>query len=264
VIARYIISLQEHAVPHVQLDTSDHIATITIAPPEGRYDRAFLDALAAAAAQVAAAEEVHAVVLHAQADFGLGWTAAALEEPEAIPGVPSLADGIHAVAAIPQPVVAAVRGAATSAGLELALACDIRLAADNARFALPDTLAGSVPRAGGTQRLPRAIGRAEALRLTLTGEEIDAAEALRIGLVSAVVPLDELDAAARTLAAVIASRGPIATRMAKEAVHHGLEMPLDRALRYELDLTVLLQSTADRAEGVRAFAEKRPPRFIGR
>ena len=99
---------------------------------------------------------------------------------------------------------------------------------------------------------------------TLLGEEIDAAEALRIGLVSRVVPSDGLDAAAQTIAATVASRGPIATRLAKEAVHRGVEMPLDQALRYELDLTVILQSTADRAEGVRAFAEKRPPRFIGR
>ncbi len=129
---------------------------------------------------------------------------------------------------------------------------------------MPDTQAGGVPLAGGSQRLPRAVGRAEALRLLLLGEEIDAAEALRIGLVSRVTPAGGALVAAREIADAIASRGPIATRMAKEAVHRGVEMPLQQALRYELDLTVILQSTADRAEGVRAFMEKRPPRFIGR
>src|SRR5690606_15826010 len=100
--------------------------------------------------------------------------------------------------------------------------------------------------------------------LVLLGEEVDAAEALRIGLVSRVVLAEELDSAAQAIADAVAARGPIATRLVKEAVHRGGEMTLDQALRYEVDLTVLLQSTADRAEGVRAFAEKRPPRFIGR
>ncbi|MEX1022370.1 MAG: enoyl-CoA hydratase-related protein [Dehalococcoidia bacterium] len=251
----------------VRTESRDHVATITIAPAGGLYDRALLDALGEAAAAVAADAAdggVRVVLLRADGDFGAGWAADADATPDGIPGVPSAAAGIEAVAGIPQPVIAALRGQVRSAALELALACDIRVAAVDARFALPDTQAGGVPRAGGTQRLPRAVGRAHALRLVLTGEEIDAAEAKRIGLVSAVVPSEDVDATARSLAGTIAARGPIATRLAKEAVHRGLEMPLAQALRYELDLTVLLQSTADRAEGVRAFAEKRPPRFIGR
>lgn len=251
-------------MPLVQTAVTDHVATITIDPPDGGYDRALLDALGAAAAEVAANEDVRAAILRSHGRFGGGWTVDALQEPVGIPGVPHVASGIDAVAAIPQPVICAVRGPAHSIALELSLACDIRVAEEGATFALPDTLGGSVPLGGGTQRLPRAIGRAEALRLILLGEEIDASEALRIGLVSRVVPSEELDSAAQAIADAIAARGPIATRLAKEAVHRGVEMPLDQALRYELDLTVLLQSTADRAEGVRAFAEKRPPRFIGR
>ena len=251
-------------MPLTRIDVTDHVATITFAPPAEGYDRALLDAIGAAAAQVAAREDVRAVILRSDVDFGVGWSASALDEPVGIPGVPHVAAGIDAVAAIPQPVLAAIRGRAHSVALELALACDVRVTDEDATFAMGDTSLGRVPLAGGTQRLPRAIGRAQALRLVLLGEEIDAAEALRLGLVSRAVRADELDAAAMAIADAIASRGPIATRLAKEAVHRGVEMPLDQALRYELDLTVLLQSTADRAEGVRAFAEKRPPRFIGR
>src|SRR5690606_21729787 len=146
---------------------------------------------------------------------------------------------------------------------EIALACDVRLAGEAASFGMPDTAEGRIPQGGGTQRLPRAVGRAHALRLLLTGGPVDAAEARRIGLVSRVVPSDGLQEAARALAATIAGRRPIATRLAEAAVRRGTEMPLEQALRYETDLTVILQSTADRAEGVRAFQEKRAPRFTG-
>ena len=161
--------------------------------------------------------------------------------------------------AMGQPVICAISGEAIGAGLELALACDIRIAAEGARFGFE-----GFPAAGGTQRLPRLIGRGEALRLLLLDETIDAAEALRIGLVSAVHPPDKLLAEADALARRMASRGPIALRYAKEAVRRGLELPLDQALRYETDLTVILQTTEDRAEGVRAFREKREPEFKGR
>ncbi len=250
----------------LSLSVDAFVATLLVEPAGGLADRAFAQALTDAAAQIAAdTDGVRAVVLAAAGDdFCVGWSDAALMEEDGLPGVPHLGAGFDALAAVPQPVIAAVHGRAHSAGLELALAADIRLAADDARFAMPETAAGVLPRGGGSQRLPRAVGRAHALRLLLLGEEIDAAEARRIGLISRVVPRGDLRDAATAVARTIASRGPIATRLAKEAVHRGAELTLEQALRYELDLTLLLQTTADRAEGVRAFAAKRPPNFIGR
>jgi enoyl-CoA hydratase/carnithine racemase len=249
----------------VSVEVADHVATIVFELRGARFDRDALDELAVAAAQVGSdTEQVYAVVVSsAGAGFAAGWSEAALNEPVAS-GLAPVGAAFDAIAGIPQPVVAAVAGVVESAGLELALACDIRIAGESARFAMPETELGMVPRGGGTQRLPRAIGRAQAFRLLLAGETIDAAEALRIGLVSSVVADAELGTSANAVARTIASRGPIATRLAKEAVHRGSEVPLALGLRTELDLTVILQTTADRAEGVQAFIEKRPPQFENR
>jgi enoyl-CoA hydratase/carnithine racemase len=249
----------------VTVQVADHVATIAFDLPGGRFDRDALDELATAARQVGDdTENIYAAVITSSGSgFAAGWTEAALGEP-VITGLTPLGAAFDAVAAIPQPVIAAVSGAVESAGFELALACDIRLAGESARFAMPETELGMVPRGGGTQRLPRAIGRSHALRLLLTGEAIDAVEALRIGLVSSVVSDAALTVAAATVARTIASRGPIATRLAKEAVQRGSELPLAQGLQTELDLTVILQTTEDRAEGVQAFVEKRPPEFNNR
>jgi enoyl-CoA hydratase/carnithine racemase len=249
----------------VTVQVADHVATISFELPDGRFERDALEELAAVAVQVGSdTAQVYAVMVTSiGSGFAEGWSEAALGEP-VVRGLAPVGAAFDAVAAIPQPVVAAVSGEVESAGLELALACDIRIAGESARFAMPETGLGIVPRGGGTQRLPRAIGRAQALRLLLTGESIDAAEALRIGLVSWVVADAELKVAAESVARTIASRGPIATRLAKEAVHRGSEVSLAQGLQTELDLTVILQTTADRAEGVQAFVEKRPPQFENR
>jgi len=209
--------------------------------------------------------ETRVVVVQADGGgFSLGWTEALLMEgsngDEALlPG-----DPFGCLAALPLPVIAAINGDCFSGALELALACDIRIAGAGARFAFPESEFGLIPLAGGTQRLPRIIGRSHAVEMLLLGRVIDADTALDWGLVNELSAASDLAEATDRIASVIAARGPIAERLAKEAVQFGTEMPLARALRYELDLTVLLQTTEDRAEGVSAFAEKRTPRFIGR
>ncbi len=163
----------------------------------------------------------------------------------------------------PQPIIAAIRGYAFGGGLELALACDIRIAGDDARLGLTEVDLAIIPGGGGTQRLPRLVGRGKALEMILTGARIDAREALRIGLVERVVPAAELTASALELARTLAAKAPVALRYAKEAVVKGLELPLADGLRLENDLATLLRTTEDRIEGAKAFLEKRKPRFTG-
>lgn len=169
-------------------------------------------------------------------------------------------DPVAALAALRIPIVAWVDGDCHDEALELALAADIRLAGESAAFRMGHVREGGIPSHGGTQRLMRAVGRGQALRLLLTGETLDADEALRIGLVHDVADLED----AEELAAAIADAGPIAAQYVKEAIAASADLPLRDGMRLEADLSILLHSTADRAEGLRAFAEKRKPRFEGR
>ena len=164
----------------------------------------------------------------------------------------------------PQPIIAAIRGYALGGGLELALACDIRIAGADAQLGLTEINLAIIPGGGGTQRLPRLVGRGKALEMILTGARLAADEALRIGLVERVVPAAEVRKAALELARTIAAKAPVALRYAKEAVVKGLELPLADGVRLENDLASLLRSTEDRLEGARAFLEKRKPRWTGR
>jgi enoyl-CoA hydratase/carnithine racemase len=212
-------------------------------------------ALCAAAERVRLDAEVRVVVLRARGrDFCLGWS----------PGDwASHVDCVRAVADLPQPVIAAVGGPAAAEGCELLLAADVRLAGTGARLAFTHVAAGSLPRYGATQRLPRLVGRSRALELLWSGRAVSAAEALRIGLVSRVVPPARLAAETAALVEVLRRRGPIALRLAKEAVRAAGEVTLAQGMRIEEDLYVLLQTTRDRAEGIRAFRARRPPRFRG-
>ena len=169
-----------------------------------------------------------------------------------------------AFAAIEKPVVAAINGDAIDQGLELALACDIRVASDRVRFGLTQVARGLIPTDGGTQRLPRLIGRSRATEMILTSRVIDAQEALAIGLVNEVVASGELLTRAQEIASTIAGHGPIAAAYLKEAVRHGMDMALEQGLRLEADLSFLLQSTADRGEGIDSFLTRRKPEYRGK
>jgi enoyl-CoA hydratase len=163
-----------------------------------------------------------------------------------------------------KPIIMAVNGYALGGGCELALAGDIILAADNARFGQPEVNLGIIPGFGGTQRLPRLVGRTRALELILTGEQIGAAEALRIGLVNRVVPADELMSTAESIARTIAEKAPLAIALAKRSVYEGLEMTPQSGNETEMAYFGLAVGTADRKEGTSAFLEKRKPTWQGR
>ena len=163
-----------------------------------------------------------------------------------------------------KPIVCAVNGYAFGGGMELALACDIRIASSNAQFALTEVRLGSIPGAGGTQRLPRLIGQSDAMLMLLTGDRMDAAEALRTGLVSRVVEPAGLMAAALVVARRIAANAPLSIRAVKRLVRQGLDMPLDKAIQTEHYVFGLLRDTEDRIEGRMAFQEKRTPVYRGR
>ncbi len=168
------------------------------------------------------------------------------------------------VADLPVPVIAAVNGFALGGGLELALACDIRVASENARLGLPEVSLAIMPGYGGTQRLPRIISLGKAKELIFTGDMISASEALRIGLVEYVVPKNEALDKAKQIALAILKRGPLAIRAAKRAVNRGLELTLEEGLKQETNMFKNLFDTEDKIEGIRAFLEKRAPEFKGR
>lgn len=163
-----------------------------------------------------------------------------------------------------KPIVCAINGYAFGGGMELALACDIRIASRTAQFALTEVRLGSIPGAGGTQRLPRLIGQSDAMLMLLTGDRMDAAEALRTGLVSRVVEPAELLPAALAIARRIAQNAPLSIRAVKRLVRQGMDMPLDKAIQTEHYVFGLLRDTEDRIEGRKAFQEKRPPVYRGR
>ncbi|MBI2831409.1 MAG: enoyl-CoA hydratase/isomerase family protein [Chloroflexi bacterium] len=165
---------------------------------------------------------------------------------------------------LPKPVIAAINGIAAGGGLELALACDIRIAAEHARLGLPEVARGLIPAAGGTQRIPRLIPFGLALEMLMTGDFINAQEAYRVCLVNRVVPADQLLPSALALADKINQNGPLAVRAVKEAAYRGMQMPLAEGLYMEALMLGRVRQSEDAWEGPRAFAEKRKPLFKGR
>src|ERR1044071_5169224 len=170
----------------------------------------------------------------------------------------------RAIAAMTKPTIAAIRGYCVGGGLEMALACDLRVAADEAKLGLTEVLRGLTPGAGGTQRLTRAIGITKALELCLTGETVSGTDAARLGLVNRAVPGNEVLQAAEDLANRILKGAPMSVAFIKEAIKKGIELPLEEGLRLEADLSALIGMTEDSKEGPRAFAEKRAPVWKGK
>src|SRR3989449_1517201 len=170
----------------------------------------------------------------------------------------------NAIDSFPKPIIAMVNGYCLGGGCEVALACDLRIASEKASFGQPEINLGIIPGGGGTQRLTRLVGEGKAMEMILSGEIIDAQTAFAIGLVNHVVPADQLEAKTMEIANRIAEKGPIALRLAKEAVKLASRSNLDEGLRRELDLFALCFSTEDKDEGVKAFLEKRKPAFKGK
>jgi enoyl-CoA hydratase/carnithine racemase len=247
--------------PPLELEISGGVAVLTLARPAAGnvLDDALMHALAAAADTLADRDELCAVVLRARGPaFSRGLPPAVAWPPRSWP------DGVAAIARLPMPVVAAIRGEAAGWGLALALACDLRVAATGARFSLPETGAGRLPGGGVTPRLARLVGPARAADLVLLGTVLSGRDATAWGLATRAVPPTAVDRTALAMARALARRGPTALRYAKEAVVRALDLPLDDGIRLEHDLYVLLQTTADRREGVQAFLQRRPPRFQAR
>lgn len=163
-----------------------------------------------------------------------------------------------------KPIIAAINGYATGAGLEVALACDIRICADHAQFGLPEVRWSLIAAGGGNTRLPRAVPRAVAMKLLLTGGRLNAQQALQWGLVTDVVPLADLMPLAHRIADTVLENAPLAVQGAKEIAYRTLEMPLDEGLAFEQAIAAMVRATEDRKEGPRAFAEKRKPNYKGR
>ena len=170
----------------------------------------------------------------------------------------------RAVAAITKPTIAAIRGYCVGGGLEFALACDLRIAAEDAKLGLTEVRRGIIPGAGGTQRLTRAVGVTKAMEMCLTGDTVSGLEAKSVGLVNNAVPSADVLRAAEDLAGRILKGAPMSVAFIKEAIRKGVELPLEEGLRLEADLSALIGSTEDAKEGPRAFAEKRPPVWKGK
>lgn len=256
----------------VIVEVADHVATITLNRPEAMnsIDPEMRQELRQLWARIHADDAIRVAILTGAGEKAF-CTGSDLKKT--MPSGDSFAratfgqaESDHLLAGLTtdKPLLCAINGYAMGGGMELALACDIRIASDNAQFALSEVRIGSIPGAGGTQRLPRAIGASNAMLMLLTGDRIDAAEALRIGLVSRVVPAAELLPAAQAIARRIAQNAPLAVRAVKRLVQQGMDMPLPAAMDTERYVFGLLRDTEDRIEGRRAFQEKRTPAYQGR
>jgi 2-(1,2-epoxy-1,2-dihydrophenyl)acetyl-CoA isomerase len=254
----------------LRVEVDGAVATLTLDRPEALNALTVPVKLALREAfeSLTADRDVRAVILTgAGRAFCAGQDLAERDQPDAAPLEVELRDRynpiIRAIRSMGQPVIAAVNGVAAGAGASLAFACDLRIAAEEARFVLAFGRIGLVPDSGATWFLPRLVGPAKAAELALAGDAVDAAEALRLGLVSRVVPGEQLMSEARALADKLADGAPMALSLTKAALHGSATSSLDEALEEEARLQGIAGASADHAEGLAAFKEKRPPRFTG-
>ena len=254
---------------HLSVSIQDRIATLTVNRPDklNALNAALIGELGSAIDELQARDDVAGIILTgAGRAFVAGADITELTGIGALEGKRLARRGqeiFRRFEISPKPTVAAVNGFALGGGCELAMACQIRIAAEAAKFGQPEVKLGLIPGYGGTQRLPRLVGRGRALQLLMTGEMIDAQEAFRIGLVNRVVAADQLLPAATAMIQQMLMNAPLGIAACIDVLDRGLEMPLDDALALEATQFGVLIGTSDTAEGTKAFLEKRPPRFTG-
>jgi enoyl-CoA hydratase len=255
----------------VLVETADRVRTLTINRPDklNALNAGVMSALETAIDAARGDGSVGVVIITGSGEksFIAGADIGELSKLSPVEGQAHARKGqalLHKIETLGKPVIAAINGYALGGGCELALACTIRVASENARFGQPEVKLGILPGYGGSQRLPRIVGKGRAMQLCLTAEQIDAAEAHRIGLVNKVVPAGQALAAAREMAAAILANGPIACAFVLDAIHRGLEMPLEEGLFLEATLFGLCAATSDTKEGMTAFLEKRKASFTGK
>lgn len=264
------LPIVSHMFENLTLTVSERVATLTVNRPDklNALNAATIADLERAIGEIARRDDIGGVILTgAGKAFVAGADIAELSRQTPSDAKRRSAYGqsvFNRFEQLPKPVIAAVNGFALGGGCELAMACHVRIASEVAKFGQPEVKLGICPGYGGTQRLPRLVGKGRALQLLMTGEMIDAAEAYRIGLVNRIVPAPELLSAATAMMQQILANGPAALALCIEAVNRGYDSSLEDGLNLEVNHFALLAGTADVAEGTAAFLEKRPARFSGR
>ena len=259
------------AYENLLIESRDSVTVITLNRPKvlNALNHALVAELNAAIDAIAADTSIRAVILTGAGEkaFAAGADIQELAQLSAVEGQHLALRGqrlFSKIESLRVPVIAAINGFALGGGCELALSCSLRIASETAKLGQPEVKLGLIPGYGGSQRLPRLVGKGAALKMILTAEIISAAEALRIGLVEEVVPADQVMARADQIARTIAAQAPLAIEKSVEAVHVGYDLPLDETLKYEAALFGLCCATEDKAEGTTAFLEKRVPSWQGK
>ncbi|CAN5812598.1 enoyl-CoA hydratase-related protein [soil metagenome] len=256
-------------MPNIRVDISESIATLTVDRPavKNALDLDTVHELHRVFDELAVTADAGVLIITGAGDtsFVSGADINDIRARTRDDGLAAINSSLFAkIDRFPKPVIAAVNGFALGGGCELALACDIRVAADTAKFGQPELGLGIIPGAGATQRLPRIVGLGWAKHLVLSGDIIDAKQALEIGLVTAVMPASQLQVRARELAKKILRQGPLAARLAKLSLNASARVDLDSGLLIETLAQALCYSSEDKQEGTSAFLEKRKPKFTGR